>query len=162
MSSTNNEAPNDAPPPRGTRRARATKQDPQATYDPSRTYMMNQAVRPEQPLRFVGLLRPEKGVGAATPVTLEEREVIIGRQEDLKVSLPDDWVSRRHAKIRRVGDEYVLQDLGSSNGTYVDGVPILSCVLRQGDWIQIGRNLFRFEIQLAGASGVEDLSTWLE
>jgi len=143
-------------------RARGTKADLSAAYDPSRTYMMTQAVRPEQPTRFFGLLRPEKGVGSSTPVVLEEREVIIGRQEDLKVSLPDDWVSRRHAKIRRVGDEYVLHDLGSSNGTYVDGVPILSCVLRAGDWIQIGRNLFRFEMVLASGSGLEDLSTWLE
>ena len=152
----------DAAKPLETARIRATKQDAHANYDPSRTYMMNQAVRPEQPTRFFGLLRPEKSVASAAPIPLEEREVVIGRQEDLKVSLPDDWVSRRHAKIRRVGDDYVLQDLGSSNGTYVDGVPVLSCVLKPGDWIQIGRNLFRFEIQLAGGSGLEDLSTWLE
>jgi pSer/pThr/pTyr-binding forkhead associated (FHA) protein len=89
-------------------------------------------------------------------------ELAIGRQEGLGVTLADDWVSRRHALIRRTGDEFVLEDLGSSNGTYVDGVPIVSCVLRAGDWIQIGRNLFRFEVQLDSASGTGDVTTWLE
>jgi pSer/pThr/pTyr-binding forkhead associated (FHA) protein len=87
---------------------------------------------------------------------------LIGRQESLPVSLMDDWVSRRHARIYRCGDEFILEDLSSSNGTYVDGVPIISCVLRAGDWIQIGRNLFRFEMQLDNASGSGDVTTWLE
>ncbi len=147
------------------RRSLGTKSDPSVNYDPSRTYMMTQGVKSEPRAHFVGLLRPQQGTGPdmpTGPVVLEEREVLIGRQEGLEVSLADDWVSRRHARIRRVGDEYVLQDLGSSNGTYVDGVPIVSCVLRPGDWVQIGRNLFRFEIQLAGGSELEGLSTWLE
>ena len=133
-----------------------------AAYDPSRTYMLTRVAQPEPRLRFVGVLRPDKGFANPEPVLIDTQEVVIGRQEGLGLSLPDDWVSRRHARACRVGDEFILEDLGSSNGTYVDGVPIVSCVLRPGDWVQIGRNLFRFEVQLAGTTGLEDVTTWLE
>jgi pSer/pThr/pTyr-binding forkhead associated (FHA) protein len=133
-------------------------------YDPTRTYMLTRVAQPEPRNRFVGVLRPEKGFLPVEPILIlpGAEEVLIGRQEGLAVSLRDDWVSRRHARIRGVGDEFILEDLGSSNGTYVDGVPIVSCVLRAGDWIQIGRNLFRFEVQLDSASGTGDMTTWLE
>jgi hypothetical protein len=134
-------------------------------YDPARAYMLTRVAQPESRNRFVGVLRPEKGFLPADPIPIVPgtEELLIGRQEGLGVSLKDDWVSRRHARIRRTGDdEFILEDLGSSNGTYVDGVPIVSCVLRAGDWIQIGRNLFRFEVQLDSASGTGDVTTWLE
>lgn len=136
--------------------------DANVGYDPSRTYMLTRVAQPEPRLRFVGLLRPEKGFALPEPVLIDNQDLVIGRQDGLGLSLPDDWVSRRHARIHREGDEFTLEDLGSSNGTYVDGVPIVSCVLRSGDWVQIGRNVFRFEVQLAGAAGLEDVSTWLE
>jgi pSer/pThr/pTyr-binding forkhead associated (FHA) protein len=134
-------------------------------YDPTRTYMLTRVAQPEPRNRFVGVLRPAKGIlPAEQPISIpaEVSEFAIGRQGDLAVTLEDDWVSRKHARIRRTGDEFVLEDLGSSNGTYVDGVPIVSCVLRVGDWIQIGRNLFRFEVHLDSASGGGDMTTWLE
>ena len=59
-------------------------------------------------------------------------------------------------------EEFLLEDLSSSNGTYVDGVPVVSCVLRAGDWIQIGRTLFRFELRLASVTTQEGQSTWLK
>jgi pSer/pThr/pTyr-binding forkhead associated (FHA) protein len=133
-------------------------------YDPTRTYMHTRVAQSETRTRFVGVLRPEKGFMTAEPIPITHgsSELVIGRQEGLAITLADDWVSRRHARIRRMGDEFILEDLESSNGTYVDGVPILSCVLRAGDWVQIGRNLFRFEVQLDSASGVGDVTTWLE
>jgi pSer/pThr/pTyr-binding forkhead associated (FHA) protein len=133
-------------------------------YDPTRTYMLTRVAQPESRNRFVGVLRPEKGFLTTEHIRMPPGadELLIGRQESLPVSLMDDWVSRRHARIYRCGDEFILEDLSSSNGTYVDGVPIISCVLRAGDWIQIGRNLFRFEMQLDNASGSGDVTTWLE
>ncbi len=124
--------------------------------------MLSRVAQPEVRARFVGVLRPEKGFAAPEPILIENEELVIGRQEGLALSLADDWVSRRHARIRRDGDEFILEDLASSNGTYVDGVPIVSCVLRPGDWIQIGRNLLRFEFQLVGVARIEDVTTWLE
>jgi pSer/pThr/pTyr-binding forkhead associated (FHA) protein len=133
------------------------------SYDPSAAYMMTRVARPEPQPRFVGLLRPEVGAlpPQAIPILCDQEELLIGRQSGLGLSLADDAVSRTHARVRRVGHEFVLEDLNSSNGTYVDGVPIVSCVLRPGDWIQIGCNLFRFEVQLSGSADAEGLKTWL-
>lgn len=60
-----------------------------------------------------------------------------GRQNDLK--LRDTEVSRQHAQIRVTEDEILLEDLGSSNGTYVNGVRVSSYPLQAGDRIQLGR-----------------------
>ena len=133
----------------------------QSGFDPSSTYMMTRVAQPQPRMRFAGVLQPVKGLGACRPVQIDDNDLVIGRQSGLGLTLADEWVSRRHAHIRRVDDEYVLEDLDSSNGTYVDGVPIVSCVLRPGDWVQIGRNLFRFELRLVGGTGLEDLATWL-
>lgn len=69
----------------------------------------------------------------------------IGRSDEADLTIPDHSVSRKHAMIRRVEDDFIIEDLGSVNGTFVDGVPIVSCVLRSGDTIQFGRNLFYFD-----------------
>src|SRR5512138_3657342 len=50
-----------------------------------------------------------------------ERELVIGRREDAQVQIRDDGVSRRHAAIEVKGSGAVLRDLGSANGTWVDG-----------------------------------------
>ena len=79
-------------------------------------------------------------------VEISENGINVGRDSSCGMCIPDSSVSRRHAKIHHTKtDEFVIEDLGSSNGTYVDGVPIISCVLRSGDSIQIGRNLFLFD-----------------
>ncbi len=87
--------------------------------------------------KSVGLLSPCGGKLHAD-VRIRDREVTIGRFDEVDVSLPLITVSRRHARIVPRGGEFVIEDLGSANGTFVDGVPIVSCVLRDGDVIQIG------------------------
>ena len=134
----------------------------QSSREPGATYVMSRVAQPDLPMGFVGLLRPETGVVPPHPIQIENREIVVGRQAGLELTLADDWVSRRHARIRRVGDEFLLEDLGSSNGTYVDGVPVMTCVLRPGDWIQIGRSLFRFELRLSTTSPFEMRKTWVE
>ena len=62
----------------------------------------------------------------------------IGRWEDNDVVIDDRWVSRYHAQVRREGNEYVVQDLGSKNGTFVNGRRIAApTVLADGDEIQV-------------------------
>ncbi|GAO05013.1 GGDEF domain-containing protein [Anaeromyxobacter sp. PSR-1] len=51
-----------------------------------------------------------------------DRELVIGRRDDCDLPIRDDGVSRRHAAIRVEGEGALLRDLGSANGTYVDGV----------------------------------------
>ena len=62
----------------------------------------------------------------------------IGRWDDNDVVIDDRWVSRYHAQVRREGDEYVVQDLGSKNGTFVNGRRIAAPMsLSDGDEIQV-------------------------
>lgn len=76
---------------------------------------------------------------------LSPREpVIFGRAADCQVVLDDETVSRRHASIGFARGEYVLEDLGSKNGLFVNDAPCPSRALRDGDRIQIGRTIFKF------------------
>lgn len=63
----------------------------------------------------------------------------LGRHPESEISLDDISVSRRHAEIERQGEEYVVRDMGSLNGTYVNQRRVDSTVLQQGDEILIGR-----------------------
>lgn len=63
----------------------------------------------------------------------------VGREPASDVFLDDVTVSRRHAEIRRVGRHYVVRDLGSLNGTYVNGTRIDEHTLYDGDELQFGR-----------------------
>jgi hypothetical protein len=69
---------------------------------------------------------------------VDQLEFIIGRDEECELVIPDRQVSRRHARVVLVGDEYLLEDLGSKNGTFVNGKEIRkSYHLEDGDEIQI-------------------------
>jgi len=63
----------------------------------------------------------------------------LGRHPESEISLDDISVSRRHAEIERQADEYVVRDMGSLNGTYVNQRRVDTTVLQQGDEILIGR-----------------------
>ncbi len=97
--------------------------------------------------RWVGVLTPIAGLSAAV-IQLEQDELVVGRDRDCGAVLSDEGVSRRHARITREGDEFVLEDLDSFNGIHVGGVPVLSCVLHDGDTVQLGQNLYSFELTL--------------
>jgi DNA-binding response OmpR family regulator len=69
---------------------------------------------------------------------LVQETTTIGRREDNDVVIPDRWVSRYHAEVRREGTRYVIQDLGSKNGLFVNGKLATGPVgLEDGDQIQI-------------------------
>ena len=77
---------------------------------------------------------------------LEGSEVVLGRQPDVGLRLNARDVSRRHARIVVDGDRYYLEDLGSSNGTYLNSARIDGRIeLHEQDQIRIGPYLFRFE-----------------
>ncbi|WP_461613402.1 FHA domain-containing protein [Clostridium sp. Marseille-QA1073] len=68
----------------------------------------------------------------------------IGRSEDNMVILSDRYVSSHHLKIYMRNNEYILEDLGSTNGTFVNDVKIASKVtLRRGDRIKVGSSIFK-------------------
>jgi diguanylate cyclase (GGDEF)-like protein len=62
-----------------------------------------------------------RGENPGTLYTLEGAEAIIGRSADAAVSIPDGTLSRHHACIRRLESGFAIDDLGSTNGTFVDG-----------------------------------------
>lgn len=68
----------------------------------------------------------------------------IGRAETCDICLPDPSVSRRHAEIRKIGSTFVLTDLGSTNGTMVNGARIAERALTDGDRITVGRTDLEF------------------
>jgi pSer/pThr/pTyr-binding forkhead associated (FHA) protein len=60
------------------------------------------------------------GALAGTRVTLDARPILIGRADDSTLVLDDDYASTRHARISMQGDDWYVEDLGSTNGTYLD------------------------------------------
>jgi pSer/pThr/pTyr-binding forkhead associated (FHA) protein len=83
------------------------------------------------------------------------REIVVGRSSELDMVLVEDMVSRRHAKIIVSDDQIVIQDLGSTNGTFVNGEKIKRAKLNEGDRILIGTSIIKLvaaDPALAGAS----------
>jgi len=90
---------------------------------------------------------PDKG---RTYLAADEPQVI-GRSSD-QIPLSDHGVSRRHAELRPTRDGWVIRDLDSSNGTYVNGQRILTPTpLRHGDQVRVGASLLVFTGQEAPA-----------
>lgn len=77
---------------------------------------------------------------------LGRRGVIIGRRRTSDIRIEDTNVSRVHASIDCVGEEYFLTDLGSTNGTYVNGARINKKQLAAGDLIRIGTTILEFKV----------------
>lgn len=70
-------------------------------------------------------------------------EIVIGRSSELDMVLVEDMVSRRHAKITVAGEEIYIQDLGSTNGTFVNGEKITRARVQEGDRILIGTSIIK-------------------
>jgi hypothetical protein len=87
----------------------------------------------------------EQATGQVYPLGYEP--VTIGRHEDNTVTLPDPLVSRHHTEIAMQGGQWVIRDLGSVNGTYVNGQRITGPrVLDHGDSIRVGHTSFQAQI----------------
>jgi len=86
-----------------------------------------------------GLFVVESGPKAGSRYGLEAPITTIGRDGAADILLDDVTVSRRHVEVERVGNRYVVRDVGSLNGTYVNRGRIESAELDDGDELQIGR-----------------------
>jgi diguanylate cyclase (GGDEF)-like protein len=88
------------------------------------------------------------GPSAGEVYPLVRAETLIGRDDGTDLTVDDAAISRKHARIvREPGGEYVLEDLNSTNGTYVAGEPITRRTLRSGEQVQLGPNLlYRFAV----------------
>ena len=97
-------------------------------------------------LFWIGSSRPQD---QGRSFRLDADDLVVGRGADSTLVVDDPGASRRHARIQRGADgEYVLTDLGSRNGTYVNGLKVRSTPLREGDKIQLGTvTAFRFSFR---------------
>lgn len=98
-----------------------------------------------------GMLVVKRGPGSGSRFVLDEDVVEAGRHPDSDIFLDDVTVSRRHAEIVRTDDGYVLRDVGSLNGTYLNRERIEhDQALANGDELQIG--LFKLVFLTAAGS----------
>jgi hypothetical protein len=97
-------------------------------------------------LRFIS----GKYQGGAYPLR-DGREVTVGRSPELDLVLAEDLVSRRHARIAARGDEVVIEDLGSTNGTFVNGQKVKLARLSEGDRILVGGSILKLVAAEPGA-----------
>jgi len=80
--------------------------------------------------------------------TIGEGETILGREDDADIVIDDSRVSRQHCSIKLENDVFVLSDLGSSNGTFVNGLKTDTKTLENGDKIQVGSAVFEFQSKM--------------
>ncbi|TML40429.1 MAG: DUF2662 domain-containing protein [Actinobacteria bacterium] len=81
---------------------------------------------------------------------IEKRRVVIGRSKDCDIQVADPNVSRRHAEVRQEGAAHWVVDLGSTNGTEVNGRRLKRAKLRPGDTITVGSTELVFEREAGG------------
>jgi adenylate cyclase len=97
--------------------------------------------------------------GEITEYPLGETSVL-GRSTTASVRLSDREVSRKHSQIDREGDDYVLRDLGSSNGTFLNGKRILGpAKLGDGDEVLIGTSKMEFRLTSAALAGRHEMAS---
>ncbi|NPC98806.1 FHA domain-containing protein [Nocardioides sp. zg-DK7169] len=83
-----------------------------------------------------------EGANAGEQASLEDAPVLIGRGSDAAIRLDDDYVSTRHARIAASGDQWFVEDLGSTNGTYIGTSRITQpTTLTLGTQVRIGKTI---------------------
>lgn len=92
----------------------------------------------------VGLLVVRRGPNEGASFRLEGDRTTAGRHPESDIFFDDITVSRRHVSIERRGGRFVLRDVGSLNGTYVNRERVDEAVLSHGDELQIGRYRLSF------------------
>ena len=97
---------------------------------------------------MTGRLRVIAGLNPGRTYALGE-QARLGRHQDNSIQLNEERVSRQHAQIQRQDGAYIIIDLGSSNGTFVNGTAIdRPTALNAGDRIRIGGTEFEFSAQI--------------
>ena len=96
----------------------------------------------------MGMLIVRRGPNAGSTFALDEASTTLGRDPRSNIFLDDVTVSRNHAVIERVGDDYEVRDAGSLNGTYVDHERIETAKLKDMNELQIGRFVLTFVMNI--------------
>ena len=85
-----------------------------------------------------------------------DKQIVIGRSSELDMVLVEDMVSRKHAKISFSDGKITIEDLGSTNGTFVNGEKVKQTRLKEGDRILIGTSILKLVHQGAEGGNVDE------
>jgi pSer/pThr/pTyr-binding forkhead associated (FHA) protein len=85
-----------------------------------------------------------------------DKQIVIGRSSELDMVLVEDMVSRKHAKIQVASGAITIEDLGSTNGTFVNGEKVKQARLKEGDRILIGTSILKLIHQGADSANVDE------
>lgn len=102
--------------------------------------------------KWIGIVEPKRKAylvpygGSGAPFAIDAPELIIGRGENADLHLTDPHASRHHAKLLAIHNRYYVQDMGSKNGTLLNGYKVQNERIAHGDLLVIGNSVFRFEI----------------
>jgi hypothetical protein len=96
---------------------------------------------------FEGDVRPSLVLADGSSLPIGRAPIVIGRLPECGVVLSDTNVSRRHAEVALDDGEVVVTDLGSTNGTFVNGRRVTRAAIRPGDELSIGTSRLRVEIR---------------
>jgi pSer/pThr/pTyr-binding forkhead associated (FHA) protein len=107
---------------------------------------------PRYALRFIS----GKYQGGEYPLA-EGQEIVIGRSSDLDMVLVEEMVSRKHARIALQEGTISIEDLGSTNGTFVNGEKVQQGTLREGDRVLIGTNILKVVLAPQDSEGRANL-----
>ena len=124
----------------------------------------NNIVNAPDESRFTGMnprLVAIHGPLSGQTIYLDEPVISIGRQLSNDIILDDPHVSRNHCLVRSEGEHYVIEDLNSANGTYVNGERVTESPLTEGSLIKVGNSLFRFRVQNPDES-LASSQNWME
>jgi EAL domain-containing protein (putative c-di-GMP-specific phosphodiesterase class I) len=106
------------------------------------TWLLSGQLADDQPLRHI---------------RVDSSRFLVGRKPEASLCIPSPTVSREHAELTVVDRELLLRDLGSTNGTYVNGTRIQApCTVRHGDLLQFGQVVFR-AVQQSADSGPQTI-----
>jgi two-component system cell cycle response regulator len=122
------------------------KRPPQATMQVAVTPAPQQASGPQRRGVLVILSGPRPG---AMVVIGDSQDFVVGRTTDSSYAIDDESLSRRHARFFRLAGKYAIEDLKSTNGTFIDGKRLAEpAFLEPGAHIQLGKDtVVRFELQ---------------
>ena len=101
------------------------------------------------------LLVVKRGPNAGSRFLLDRQVTTAGRHPDSEIFLDDVTVSRRHVEFVREANGYLVRDVGSLNGTYVNREPIDTAILSGGDEVQIGKFRLIFLTHSAGEGAAD-------
>src|ERR1700728_400524 len=108
--------------------------------DPAPKAQTGSSTRPVRSfvLRFIS----GKYQGGEFPI-VPDKQIVVGRSSDLDMVLVEDMVSRKHGRIAMQQDQIWIEDLGSTNGTFVNGEKIKRARLKEGDRVLIGTSILK-------------------